>query len=85
LPEAKLTEPLLNPPTDDDYRELAVKIREIARQTRLPVARRELVRLAASYETRGAHLDRRTNYENQMAMIVHPWCAGELSDSLRLA
>jgi hypothetical protein len=30
-----------------------------ARQTRLPIARRELVRLAANYERRGDHFDRR--------------------------
>jgi hypothetical protein len=60
LPEAKLTEPMASPPTGDDYRELEVKIREVARQTRLPVARRELGRLAANYERRGNHLDRRT-------------------------
>jgi hypothetical protein len=45
-------------PTGEDYRDLAGKIREIAGKTRLPVARRELVRLAASYDRRGDHLDR---------------------------
>ncbi|MGB9644890.1 MAG: hypothetical protein WA709_15990 [Stellaceae bacterium] len=47
-------------PSDDDCRELARKIREVAGQTRLAVARRELLRLAANYERGGDHLDRRT-------------------------
>jgi hypothetical protein len=49
-------------PTGEDYRQLAGKIREIAGKTRLPVARRELIRLAASYDRRGDHLDRRSYY-----------------------
>lgn len=48
-------------PNGNDYRELAVRIREIARQTRLPFARRELIRLAISYRRRGDHLDRRNS------------------------
>jgi hypothetical protein len=47
-------------PTGEDYRDLAGRIRALAAQTRLPVARRELIRLAASYDRRGDHLDRRT-------------------------
>jgi hypothetical protein len=35
-------------------------MREIAGLTRLPVARRELIRLAVSYERRGDYLDRRS-------------------------
>jgi hypothetical protein len=46
----------------DDYRELANGIRELARQTRLPVARRELIRLANSYDERGRYIDQRTYY-----------------------
>jgi hypothetical protein len=46
----------------DDYRELATKIREIAQHSPLPVARRELARLAAAYNERAEHLDRRTIY-----------------------
>jgi hypothetical protein len=46
----------------DDYRELATKIREVALQSRLPVARRELLRLAATYDQRAGHLDQRTYY-----------------------
>jgi hypothetical protein len=49
-------------PDGDDHRTLAGKIRELAAQTRLPVARRELIRLASSYDRRGDHLDRRTYY-----------------------
>jgi hypothetical protein len=55
-----LTKAIPSPPTGGDYRELAAKIRELARQTRLPVARYELARLAASYERRGGHLDQLT-------------------------
>jgi hypothetical protein len=57
--QAETPQPL---PTGDDYRELAGKIRALAGLTRLPVARRELIRLAASYDRRGDHLDRRTYY-----------------------
>jgi hypothetical protein len=46
-------------PTGDDYRALARKVRELAARTRLPYVRRELIRLAGSYERRGGHLDRR--------------------------
>src|SRR5271170_4627110 len=56
-----LTEAPPSLPSGNDYRELAVKIREIARQTRLPFARRELLRLATSYQRRGDHLDRRNS------------------------
>jgi len=55
-------EPIPSLPTGDDYRDLAAKIREVARQTRLLVARRELIRLAASYVRRADHLDQRTHY-----------------------
>jgi len=48
------------PPTDDEYLKLARKIREVASQTRLMVARRELLLLAANYERGGDQLDRRT-------------------------
>jgi hypothetical protein len=53
------SEPIPNLPTGDDYRDLVNKIREVARHTRLPVARRELIRLAASYDRRADHLDHR--------------------------
>jgi hypothetical protein len=45
-------------PTGEDYRALAGRVRELAAGTRLPYARRELIRLAGSYERRGDHLDR---------------------------
>jgi hypothetical protein len=53
-------ETLPAPPTDDEYLKLARKIREVASQTRLMVARRELLLLAASYERGGDQLDQRT-------------------------
>jgi hypothetical protein len=64
-----LPKPLPSPPTGDDYRDLAQKddyrdlaqkIRHVAAQTRLPLARRELARLAASYDRIGDLCDRRT-------------------------
>jgi hypothetical protein len=54
----------------DDYRELAFKIREIARQSRLPVARRELLRLAANYDQRAGHLDQASLYWRGPAALV---------------
>ena len=54
------TEPLPSPPEGHDYRRLARQIRDLAHQTRLPVARAELLRLATNYDRRGDHLDGRT-------------------------
>jgi hypothetical protein len=48
------------PPTGEDYRELAGKIREVAHHVQLPVARRELLRLATNYDRRADQIDRRT-------------------------
>src|ERR1700694_4163754 len=50
--------------TGDDYRELAGAIRGLPARTRLPVARRELLRVASNYERRGDHLDRRSYYKH---------------------
>jgi hypothetical protein len=52
--------PVPSPPDGADYRRLARQIRDVARQTRLTVARNELLRLATNYERRGDHFDRRT-------------------------
>lgn len=41
----------------EDYRQLARRLRELARETRLPYARQELVRLSANYERRAEHLE----------------------------
>jgi len=54
-----LSKPLPSPPTGDDYRDLAQKIRHVAAQTRLPLARRKQARLAASYDRIGDLCDRR--------------------------
>ena len=54
-----LPKPLPSPPTGDDYRDLAQKIRHVAAQTRLPLARRKQARLAASYDRIGDLCDRR--------------------------
>ena len=53
-------ETLPAPPTGDEYLKLARKVREVASQTTLMVARRELLLLAANYERGGDQLDRRT-------------------------
>jgi hypothetical protein len=45
-------------PDRDHYRELAGKVREVARVARFPFARRQLTRLAASFEYRARHLGR---------------------------
>ena len=44
-------------PRGDDYRQLARRLRELARETRLPYARQELVRLSGIYERRAEHLE----------------------------
>ena len=54
-----LADPILSPPDAHDYRRLARQIRDIARQTRLPIARTELLRLAPNYARLGEHLDQR--------------------------
>ena len=41
------------------YRELATKLRELARQCRFPGARQEILELASRYEGRANHLDTR--------------------------
>ena len=44
----------------DHCREVAGKLRELARTTRLPGIRRELADLARRYDRRGDHFDRRS-------------------------
>ena len=44
----------------DHCREVAGKLRELARTTRLPGIRRELADLAERYDRRGDHFDRRS-------------------------
>ena len=48
-------------PDGEHYRQIAGKLREVARQCRFPVARRELLHLAANYERRGNYIDSRSN------------------------
>jgi hypothetical protein len=45
-------------PDRDHYRELARQVREVARLARFPFARKELLRLAESFEYRARHLGR---------------------------
>jgi hypothetical protein len=51
------------PPADGKHcREMAGKIRELARYTRSPGIRRELVDLAKRYDRRGDYFDRRSRW-----------------------
>jgi hypothetical protein len=43
----------------DHYRDMARKLRKLARQIRFPGARKELLELALRYERRADHLDAR--------------------------
>jgi hypothetical protein len=48
------------PPADGDhYREMAGRVRELARLSRSPAMRKELADLAARYDRRGDHIDHR--------------------------
>jgi len=48
------------PPPPEDYRQLARRLRELARETQRPYTRRELAKLAGIYERRADYLDRRS-------------------------
>ena len=48
-------------PPSEDYRQLAHRLRELARKTRRPYARQELLRLSGIYDRRAEHLDRRAD------------------------
>jgi hypothetical protein len=47
------------PVDSQHYRELASKLRDLARQCRFPGARQEILNLASRYEVRADHLDTR--------------------------
>ena len=47
-------------PDSEHYREVARKLRELARECRFPGARRELLDLAERYERRADNLDARS-------------------------
>jgi hypothetical protein len=46
-------------PDRDHYREMAGRVRELARLSRSPAMRKELADLAGRYDRRGDHVDRR--------------------------
>jgi hypothetical protein len=49
-----------SPPLDGGhYREMASGLRDLARQCRLPGARKELLKLAANYDRRADYIDTR--------------------------
>lgn len=54
-----MEEPKNNAPPLDGahYREMAHELRKLARECRLPGARRELLQLAASYDRRAIYFD----------------------------
>jgi hypothetical protein len=58
LPSTMLDAPDFAPPSGPEYRQLARRLRELARDTRRPHARRELLRLSGIYERRADYLDR---------------------------
>jgi len=57
-----MEEPHASPsqPDSEHYREMASKLRELARQFRFPGARQELLTLALRYERRADQLDARS-------------------------
>jgi hypothetical protein len=57
-----MEEPQAGPshPDSEHYREMASKLRELARQFRFPGARQELLALALRYERRADQLDARS-------------------------
>jgi hypothetical protein len=55
-----VNEPPVPLPDGDHYREMAGRVRELARITRSPAIRRELADLAKRYDRRGDHFDRRS-------------------------
>jgi hypothetical protein len=46
-------------PDSEHYRQLATRLRDVARQCRYPGARQEILDLASRYEVRANHLDAR--------------------------
>jgi hypothetical protein len=46
------------------YREVATKLRDLARQCRFPGTRQEILELASRYEVRANHLDTRSPPED---------------------
>ena len=54
-----MTSPNMTLANSQDYHELASKLREIARQCRLPGARREILNLALRFERRADYFDER--------------------------
>jgi len=53
------SEPVPTDPSGSEYRRLARQIRDLARQTRLRIARDEQLRLGTNYARHGDHLARR--------------------------
>ena len=61
LPSATLDDPDPDfaPTSGPEYRQLARRLRELARETRRPYARQELLRLSGVYQRRADYLDSR--------------------------
>jgi hypothetical protein len=64
LPSLAMTDPAPALTDGDHCREMAGKLRELARTTRSPGSRRKLVDLAKRYDRRGDYFDRRSPQEN---------------------
>jgi hypothetical protein len=63
LTASTASEPPVPFPDGDHYREMAGRVRELARLTRSPWIRRELVDLAKRYDRRGDYFDCRSRQE----------------------
>jgi hypothetical protein len=57
----------VGPVDSQHYRDLANKLRDVARQCRFPGARQEILELASRYEGRAGHLDTRRPPEGYAA------------------
>jgi hypothetical protein len=64
LSSLAMIEPARAPATGNHCREMAGKLRELARYTRSPGIRRDLVDLAKRYDRRGDHFDHRAREGN---------------------
>jgi hypothetical protein len=67
-----VSDELVSPVDGGHYREMAARLRELARETRSPGIRRELIDLARRYDRRGDHFDSRSIGEQQRTEIRPP-------------
>src|SRR5439155_22603588 len=86
-----MEEPQASPshPDSEHYREMARKLRELARQFRFPGARQELLTLALRYERRADQLDVRSapavSVRRESGSARRTKCTGRLRAGARIA